>query len=737
MKPDPNDPRLTAYALGELDGAERDAVEAQIKASPECSQAVEEVREIATLLADELKKEPAAALSQLDRIAIEAEAQKRHQRSSRFPWIGVAVAASVLVAVGAYFVMRDNPTDRFVQNTGVDDPAKNTDKQKPKKRTIAKKTTQPADSTDPDDSMKPDDSVESSATTIAESTTPDTATDTPDAAPAMDAAATLASEPSTRDNRTRFTQIDDVSWIDELVTALWKDNGIKPSAVASDGEFIRRAYLDIVGHVPPAAKAAAYIASRDKNKKSKLILDLVNSEDYTKHWAGIWSNLLIGRQPGRNIDGRALQKYLRDSFADNKPWNRLVYELVTAKGGSTTKSVEAGVAFNGATNFMLAHMNDGNVPATAFTTRLFLGVQVQCTQCHDHPFNDRTQEAFWGINAFFQKMQRQEHNDTDDTGRRRFLFSELRDADVDESSDLFVRFDKRTGLVAVTPPRLLDGRRVEKASDELNLREILGRYITDTKNDLFTQAIANRMWGHFVGRGIVHPLDDMGEHNPASNPELVTKLAENFRESNYDLKRLITWIAMSLPYSLSSETNSTNKDDDQYFSHYPLKQMSPDQFFDSLIVASQANEVGSKGWEAAEKMKKDLQDQFTTVFGNDENMEADTFTGTIPQALLMMNGSIMAKAVSKEKGSFLHERVDEISQQIATKKVKSLDQAYAALLNDLYLAAVSRYPNQKEKSLALLVLNDTAAKSKDRNLIDAYQDIFWALLNSSEFVLNH
>ena len=148
------------------------------------------------------------------------------------------------------------------------------------------------------------------------------------------------------------------------------------------------------------------------------------------------------------------------------------------------------------------------------------------------------------------------------------------------------------------------------------------------------------------------------------------------------------------------------------------------------MAASKANRVGTKGWEQADKLKDDLQRQFTTVFGNDENAEADTFNGTVLQALMLMNGELTSKAISKEKGSVLRESVDEIMK----KKVRGAD---VALLNDLYLSALSRYPTQKERTLAQKVVLDTLAKSKEKDPIDAYQDIFWALLNSSEFVLNH
>ncbi len=738
MSLDANGPRLTAYVLGELDPRERTEIDRELESSPLARQAVEELREITSVLSEELKKEPATRLSQFQRIAIESESQRHRGPARRIPWLGLAVAATILVAIGAYVHFQNKPNEQLAK-TNVS-PKQNDESQSTPVQ-VNKATRKPSPNKSnrrqADDAGGEPNTAMSSDKLATDSTsnteTPAKAAD--ERTPAEPEPTKVASNtpPSIRPNSVKLASVDNVNWINERVTQLWEENNIKPSAAASDGEFIRRAYLDIVGTVPEPEVAAAYIKNRDKDKKAKLILSLVNSEDYTKYWAGIWNNLLVGRRPprNRNVDKEALDKFLRDSFSENKPWNQIVFELVTATGGSTKESLKAGVPFNGATNFLIAHMNDGNVPATAFTTRLFLGVQVQCTQCHDHPFNDRTQEAFWGINAFFQRIRRQEHNQVDDTGRRRFQFAELTERPVHPGDDVFVRFDKRNAMVAVIPPRLLNGQMVEPREGELKLREELARFIIDRENDLFSQAIVNRMWSHFMGRGIVHPADDLGSHNPASNPDLLTRLAENFRESNYDLKRLISWITTSMPYSLSSQTNSTNKDDDQYFSHYPLKQMSPEQFFDSLIVASQANKVGSKAsWEKADKMKEELQNQFTAVFNNDENTEADTFNGTIPQALLLMNGNIMQKAISKEKGSYLHERVEAVQN-----KVRGAD---VALLNDLYLAAVSRFPTPKERQLALLAINDTMAKSKDKDwAVEAFQDIFWALLNSSEFVLNH
>jgi hypothetical protein len=736
MKPDTNDPRLTAYALGELNDADQAAVESQLANCAASRRAVEEIRQLATTLADDLRKEPCPGLTDLQRLAIRPERQSP-RRGLQFSWGPMALAACVLVAVGFYVVQHFVKAPQLAQNqrppaapkvtTPPDEPPGVPQKPNFVRRKKSNGAGSAADDPDESSGMASDDK-----TGAADKTEPaPEPTQAPETATPVDSAVAATFRP----NSNRVASVDDVSWIDELVQSVWTENSIKPSAPATDGEFIRRAYLDIVGHVPPADKAEAYIRSREKDKKVKLIKELLNSDTYGTHWAVIWSNQLVGRRPGaRNVDKESLEKYLRDSFADNKPWNKLVYELVTATGGSTPKSVEAGVPYNGATNFLMAHMNDQAVPATAFTTRLFLGVQVQCTQCHDHPFNDRKQESFWGMNAFFRGMRRQEHNQVNDVGRRQFLFAELNDREPGD--DLFVRFDKRNGFVEVTPPRLLDGRKFEEPRPELNLREELGQFIVSPKNEYFAQAIVNRMWAHFLGRGIVHPMDDLGEHNPPTNPELLERLADHFKESNFDLKRLIAWIALSKPYSLSSETNDSNKEDDQYFSHYPLKQLSPEQMFDSIMIATKADRIGAKSWEDAPRLKENLLRQFTIAFNNDENAEADTFNGTVPQALFLMNGDLMNRAISMNSGSYLRESVDQIldQQRKSRGKARSGD---IELLNDLYLSAVSRYPNQRETKLAAMLLQDTLASSKDKDPIAGYQDIFWALLNSSEFVLNH
>ena len=529
-----------------------------------------------------------------------------------------------------------------------------------------------------------------------------------------------------------------VEWINRLIRQKWQEdpeNPIRPSEPATDAEFVRRLYLDVLGRIPSADEARRYILSKDSDKKARLIRRLLYEEpyagEYASYWATVWSDLLVGRNPeSRDVNKAALTKWLRDAFAANKPWNELVYELLTATGANNPESLKDEVPYNGAVNFLLAHRGDRatrNVPATSFTTRLFLGVQVQCTQCHDHPFNDRTQADFWGINAFFQQVEAERVTELTDTGRRVIRYVVLRDRPVSSGDPLFVLYERRNGLVIAAVPRLLNGREIREGTEGLNLREELAKWITSEENPYFAAAIVNRMWGHFLGRGIVHPVDDLGKHNPPSNPELLYRLAANFKEAGYDLKQLVQWIVLSEPYGLSSRTNRTNEKDDTYFSHYLMKQMTPDQFFESLMIATGAYKSGAVRPEDAYRMKQELKRQFTAVFGNDENREADTFAGTIPQALLMMNGRLIQQAVSLKKGSYLRQLIDRTRR-------KHRRGAAARIVDELYLSALSRFPTRSERSMALRMVAQYAARGKEDQ---AYQDIFWALLNSAEFALVH
>ncbi len=289
----------------------------------------------------------------------------------------------------------------------------------------------------------------------------------------------------------------------------------------------------------PYQEARAFLGTKEPDKRGKLVEYLLKHPDFAKNFATHWSVLLIGRgNQGRMVDRPSLNNWLRKQFGSDRPWNEIVHELVSATGSNKE---------NGAVNYVLAHLEFGAVPLTSKTTRLFLGQQIQCTQCHDHPSNDWKQGDFWGINAFFKGIQTEQVTRPNDTGGEVYDHTEVRD----EPTDSYVSYDKRDGMVAIAFPRFLDGRKISQDADVIRRAE-LGKIIADPKNELLAKAFVNRMWAHFLGRGFVNPVDDFGPHNPPSHPEVLDRLAKDFREGGYDVKKLCRWIMATQAYQLSS-----------------------------------------------------------------------------------------------------------------------------------------------------------------------------------------
>ena len=481
-----------------------------------------------------------------------------------------------------------------------------------------------------------------------------------------------------------------------------------PAKPATDEEYLRRAYLDLLGRIPSVQEARAFLQTKETDKREKLVDFLLENADYPKNFANQWTTLLIGRgNPGRRVDRGALASWLRKQFAANRPWNDVVFDLVTAAGSNKE---------NGAVNYILAHLQFEAVPLTSRTTRLFLGQQIQCTQCHDHPSNEWKQGDFWGINAFFKGLKTEEKTTVNETGLEVYDHTELRD----EPSDAYVRFDKRNGLVGIAFPKFLNGQKISQGTDVIRRTE-LGKLIVDPKNQDLSRAFVNRMWAHFMGRGFVNPVDDLGPHNTPSNPELLEKLVREFQESPYDVKQLIRWIMASRAYQASSVKGKGVEKEEGLFNFMQLRPMSPEQLFDSLLTATNAHRAGN-GIQSDQKRDAWLR-QFLFAFGNDEGEETTNFQGTIPQALMMMNGELLRDALSGKPGSFLAECIEQARTQSRSPEVY--------MVNQIYLAALSRYPTRKEFQQAGRYL----ASYPDS--LQVLQDLFWALLNSNEFILVH
>ncbi len=528
--------------------------------------------------------------------------------------------------------------------------------------------------------------------------------------------------------------VPQVKFINDQIAAGWVDGGLKPSDQATDGEWCRRVYLDVVGRIPTLVELKAFVADPSSTKRPDLVDHLLGEDfvdDYARHWTDVWTTVLIGRDVENEMVSRAgMRQYLRRSFSKNIPYDRFVEELVTATGANANRKNVDG--FNGAANFLSGKMEENGIQATAKTAQIFLGLQVQCTQCHNHPFNKGKQNQFWELNAFFRQVRALRRFD----GTRDIQWIELVDEDFAgesgnaEEAELY--YELRNGLMKVAYPVFVDGTEISRTGyvpRTLEGGEKIGAHRRQELADLMKasplmpKAIVNRMWGHFLGYGFTRPVDDLGDHNPPSHPELLDGLAERFREQSFDLKELIRWIVLSRPYSLSSKASKGNQRDDPSlgekpkFTHFYLRQMRAEDLYESLLTATEADEA--RGGEEAAKKKDEWLSQFIIAFGTDEGDDSTTFNGSIPQVLMMFNGDLIKQATNTGKGGFLD-------------RVAKSDMKNPAKITTLYQSALARSPSAKEISAA----NDMLAARKG-DAIGALQDIWWAILNSNEFIINH
>jgi hypothetical protein len=528
--------------------------------------------------------------------------------------------------------------------------------------------------------------------------------------------------------------------VDDLVAAKWKSAAdLQVAPRADDAEFLRRVTLDLTGVIPTEAETVEFLHDPSPDKRPALVDRLLLSPRHADWFATWYSNLLVGtRVRDRNLNRRTFNEWIREQFAKNRPYDELVRDLVTASGNSDA---------NGAVG-LLSSFERSAADAAGKTSRTFLGVQIQCAQCHDHPYDKRIgQDDFTGFAAFFmtttyQRNQAQgspeisfdivsyEKDEMPGYGRPR-----ARTPEAMQRPGAPLVLDPGAGFMqrgAIPDAKVLLGSTVRDTAG-VTRREVLARWITSPRNDFFAPAFANRLWGYFLGRGIVHPVDDFHAHNKPTNPELLRFLADEFVRGGFDVNHLVRVIVNSEAYQRTSKNpRGVERPDPSLFAAGPVKPLTVEQSFDSFFRATGAEGyletrmrpgLGKDG--AGMRRAGQIVDprmliyqMFRRAFDDDEQEETEEFTGTIPRGLLMMNGMQVNEMISAKPGRPLRTILD--GERSDRERVRRI-----------YLTVLSREPSPGELSAARAHLETS------RNETQGYEDLFWALLNTTEFMSNH
>ncbi len=501
--------------------------------------------------------------------------------------------------------------------------------------------------------------------------------------------------------------------LDRHIDAVLKREGLEPSRQTTDAEFLRRIYLDMTGTIPTPEEVLDFVDDGSSNKRSKKINELIGSKESIDYWTLLWVNWLIGRRGDGDDQRIGLSGWVREALETNMPYNLFVKELVAADGE---------IRDNPAGNYVLRY-ETSPVYLTSHTSRLFLGLPMQCAECHDHKTEKWLQEDFYGIAAFFtgiESEEKEEYEAVDIIGNMTMMQNVLIKNTPKQQRTIYVE-----SMDDSVPPRFLDY--TEYKGELTQKRKALAEWMTAKTNPYFSKAIVNRIWKHFMGRAFVEPVDGFGEEYPATNPELLAWLAEDFVIHGYDLQHLMRTILNSKTYQRSSVTNKSNEDDEIYYSHAYMKPLSADQFFYSMLQAvgfeklQQRKAGGQLKKTDIENMKREHLRRFIFLLDNGEMEEIEAFNGTVPQALMMINGALVNDSASyKERGSFVNYVLDNWRDTVDRVQF-------------IYLTVLSRKPTSKEQTFFQRYLERSLYRDKDL----AYEDLYWVLLNSAEFSLNH
>jgi hypothetical protein len=506
--------------------------------------------------------------------------------------------------------------------------------------------------------------------------------------------------------------------IDQLIAKQWADKGIEPAPIADDAEFIRRVYLDLLGRIPPVADVREFLADKRADKRARLINRLLDHPLYTAHLSTTWRSILLP-PTNQQIGGIAgnFKLWLEKQVKENTPYDKMVRDMLTVqvtgpnlpRGDFVIQGNQPGISPVG---FLQANeLKPENLASSA--SRVFLGVRLECAQCHDHPFAKWTRGQFWQFAAFFSAIQ---------PGQPVRLVNGKPERPVAAKRPTG-RDIKIPNTDKVVPARFLDDQEPEW-KDGIDSRAILADWITSPTNPYFARTGANRIWGHLFGIGIIDPVDDEpGDENPISHPEVLDLLSRQFVAHKFDVKYVLRAILMTQTYQRTSRVTHESQNDARSFARMSVRGLTPEQLFDSLAQATGYYEAPQFRAQAGLVIGGNPNNPRSEFLGRFSSQDKKTETQTsILQALALMNGKFVADATSVERSMTLSAAAEfpgwSTEQRIET----------------LYLAALSRLPRQEELVRLTAYVNQGGPSGDQRR---ALADVFWVLLNSSEFILNH
>jgi hypothetical protein len=502
------------------------------------------------------------------------------------------------------------------------------------------------------------------------------------------------------------------NFIDELVFNKLKAVGMPPSAPADDATFIRRVTLDIAGRMPTKEESEQFLADPAADKRDRLIDRLLAGTDYASHFASKWNALFRNKRDAgtQQFGTYAFHGWLRDSLHQNRPYDQIARDVVAASGEF---SQNPAVGWYRQVRTPNAQLED--------VGQMFMGMRLQCAQCHHHPFEKWSQQDYYSFSAFFSQV-----------GRK-----------GGERPGEEIIFHRR-GTAQATNPKTKQtvkpaglGTAPFDIAPEDDPRLALADWLARRDNPFFAKSLVNRYWKHFFGRGLVEPEDDMRETNPATNPELLNALAEQFISSGYDLKALVRAITQSRTYQLSAEPNEHNRLDKQYFSRYYPKRLTAEVLLDAINDVTKTENTFDgleRGTRAVALPDNSFNagNYFLTVFGRPDSSSAceceRSQDASLAQSLHLLNSKFVQDKLTADSGR---------AALLAADTARPDDQK----LRELYARFFAREPNDSEMKLALDHLTKTV-KDKDGkdvpvNQRQAWEDILWALINTKEFLFNH